>query len=175
MQGYSSSYSGISDPEYHPPHFRVTVGRMHPEEAEDLQENLIMGNDIQFYPGQKIEKMIGVDTSFEHHLGDRGTFHMANTEDKWREYYNLEGEEDEEHPDRGEVLSFTAQTDQGSESSPRNHPNKVEISFKVDFDFPEDMIKVLDIRCKNHFNTLDEYRSIPRMIGEPIRKDADGN
>ena len=43
------------------------------------------------------------------------------------------------------------------------------------YDFPEDMIKVLDIRCKNHFNTLDEYRSIPRMIGEPIRKDADGN
>ena len=43
------------------------------------------------------------------------------------------------------------------------------------YDFPEDMIKVLDIRCKNHFNTLDEYRKIPRMIGEPIRKDADGN
>ena len=43
------------------------------------------------------------------------------------------------------------------------------------YDFPVDMIKVLDIRCKNHFNTLDEYRSIPRMIGEPIRKDADGN
>ena len=43
------------------------------------------------------------------------------------------------------------------------------------YNFPNDMIKVLDIRCKNHFNTLDEYRSIPRMIGEPIRKDADGN
>jgi len=43
------------------------------------------------------------------------------------------------------------------------------------YSFPNDMIKVLDIRCKNHFNTLDEYRSIPRMIGEPIRKDADGN
>mgnify|MGYP003138649234 FL=1 len=43
------------------------------------------------------------------------------------------------------------------------------------YNFPNDMIKVLDIRCKNHFNTLDEYRSIPRMMGEPIRKDADGN
>jgi len=43
------------------------------------------------------------------------------------------------------------------------------------YEFPNDMIKILDIRCKNHFNTLDEYRSIPRMIGEPIRKDADGN
>jgi hypothetical protein len=43
------------------------------------------------------------------------------------------------------------------------------------YDFPNDMIKVLDIRCKNHFNADDEYRSIPRMIGEPIRKDADAN
>ena len=43
------------------------------------------------------------------------------------------------------------------------------------YSFPNDMIKVLDIRCKNHFNTLDEYRSIPRMMGEPIRKDTDGN
>ena len=43
------------------------------------------------------------------------------------------------------------------------------------YDFPNDMIKVLDIRCKNHLNTDDEYRGIPRMIGEPIRKDADGN
>jgi len=43
------------------------------------------------------------------------------------------------------------------------------------YDFPKDMIKVLDIRCKNHLNVDDEYRSIPRMIGEPLRKDADGN
>ena len=43
------------------------------------------------------------------------------------------------------------------------------------YNFPNDMIKVLYIRCKNHFNTLDEYRKIPRMIGEPIRVDADGN
>ena len=43
------------------------------------------------------------------------------------------------------------------------------------YEFPNDMIKVLDIRCKNHLNADDEYRSIPRMIGEPIRKDADAN
>ena len=42
------------------------------------------------------------------------------------------------------------------------------------YDFPKDMIKVLDIRCKNQLNADDEYRSIPRMIGEPVRKDADG-
>ena len=43
------------------------------------------------------------------------------------------------------------------------------------YDLPNDMIKVLDIRCLNHLNADDEYRSIPRMIGEPIRKDADAN
>ena len=43
------------------------------------------------------------------------------------------------------------------------------------YDFPKDMVKVLDIRCKNHLNVDDEYRSIPRMIGEPLRKDADGD
>ena len=42
------------------------------------------------------------------------------------------------------------------------------------YNFPKDMIKVLDIRCKNQLNANDEYRSIPRMIGEPTRKDADG-
>ena len=43
------------------------------------------------------------------------------------------------------------------------------------YDFPKDMIKVLDIRCKNQLNADNEYRSIPRMIGEPVRKDADGD
>ncbi len=43
------------------------------------------------------------------------------------------------------------------------------------YEFPNDTIKILDIRCKNQLNADDEYRSIPRMMGEPIRKDADGN
>ena len=42
------------------------------------------------------------------------------------------------------------------------------------YEFPKDMVKVLDIRCKNQLNVDDEYRSLPRMIGEPTRVDADG-
>ena len=42
------------------------------------------------------------------------------------------------------------------------------------YDLPNDLIKVLDVRCKNHLNTKDEYRSIPRAIGNPSNKDADG-
>jgi len=42
------------------------------------------------------------------------------------------------------------------------------------YDLPNDFIKITDIRCKNHLNTKDEYRSIPRMIGSPVVEDADG-
>ena len=43
------------------------------------------------------------------------------------------------------------------------------------YDLPKDVIKVTDIRCKNHLNTKDEYRSIPRMMFKPPTEDADGS
>ena len=42
------------------------------------------------------------------------------------------------------------------------------------YDFPNDMIKVIDIRCKNHGNAADEYRCVPRAINPPATEDADG-
>jgi len=42
------------------------------------------------------------------------------------------------------------------------------------YEFPNEMIKVLEVRCKNHLNSKDEYRQIPRLIYEPTIKDADG-
>ena len=41
------------------------------------------------------------------------------------------------------------------------------------FSLPNDYIKLTDIRCKNHLNSKDEYRSIPRMIYKPAIKDED--
>ena len=41
------------------------------------------------------------------------------------------------------------------------------------YDIPHDCIKITGIRCKNHLNSKDEYREIPRMIGEPVIQDAD--
>ena len=41
------------------------------------------------------------------------------------------------------------------------------------YDIPNDAIRVLGIRCKNHLNSKDEYRSIPRLIYEPKIVDAD--
>ena len=42
------------------------------------------------------------------------------------------------------------------------------------YDIPNDAIKLIDIRCKNHDNANDEYRSIPRSIFKPPTDDADG-
>ena len=42
------------------------------------------------------------------------------------------------------------------------------------YDIPNDTLKITDIRAKNHLNSKDEYRSIPRMVYEPINKDGDG-
>ena len=41
------------------------------------------------------------------------------------------------------------------------------------YELPNEMVKMIDIRAKNHLNSKDEYRSIPRMIGQPKTKDAD--
>ena len=38
---------------------------------------------------------------------------------------------------------------------------------------PRDAVKITDIRCKNHYNSKDEYRSIARLMFEPIVEDAD--
>ena len=42
------------------------------------------------------------------------------------------------------------------------------------YELPANLIQLKDIRCKNHLNSKDEYRSIPRGIGNVNNKDADG-
>ena len=41
------------------------------------------------------------------------------------------------------------------------------------YDLPFDMLKITDVRCKNHINSKDEYRTINRHIHEPYTEDAD--
>ena len=41
------------------------------------------------------------------------------------------------------------------------------------YNIPYDAVRITNIRCKNHLNSKDEYRDIPRMIGEPVIADAD--
>ena len=42
------------------------------------------------------------------------------------------------------------------------------------YTLPNDALKIVDIRCKNHDNANDEYRSIPRSVFKPPTDDADG-
>ena len=41
------------------------------------------------------------------------------------------------------------------------------------YTLPNEMVKMIDIRVKNHLNSKDEYRTIPRTIYKPAIKDAD--
>ena len=43
------------------------------------------------------------------------------------------------------------------------------------YKMPDQAVKILDIRCKNHNNSENEYRSISRLIYEPEIKDSDGS
>ena len=48
-----------------------------------------------------------------------------------------------------------------------------EINMLSETNIKTELIKITSIRCKNHLNTKDEYRRIPRMIGDPYTEDAD--
>ena len=80
--------------------------------------------------------------------------------------------------DTGRAIAYIKDALEEMNMISETHINTERIDITQDqrfYNFPNDMIKVLDIRCKNHLNVDDEYRSIPRMLGEPLRKDADGN
>ena len=42
------------------------------------------------------------------------------------------------------------------------------------YDLPEDLIRLLDIRCKGHDTDDNSYRTIPRSMYEPETEDTDG-
>ena len=41
------------------------------------------------------------------------------------------------------------------------------------YDVPNEVIKILEVRCKNHLNSKDEYRRIPRLVHKPWVPDGD--
>ena len=42
------------------------------------------------------------------------------------------------------------------------------------YKFPQDMVQLKSVRVKNHLNSKDEYRNIPRLVYEPPIVDKDG-
>ena len=56
------------------------------------------------------------------------------------------------------------------------HVTTVRINIVKDqryYDLPHDMLKITDVRCKNHYNSKDEYRTINRHMYNPYTEDAD--
>ena len=42
------------------------------------------------------------------------------------------------------------------------------------YKIPNEAVRLIEIRCKNHHNTDDTYKAIPRMVYKPDITDADG-
>ena len=41
------------------------------------------------------------------------------------------------------------------------------------YEIPQDAVRILEVRCKNHNNSDDIYKTIPRMVYKPEITDAD--
>jgi len=78
----------------------------------------------------------------------------------------------------GRILAYIKDGLEEMNMISETHVNTLTIDIVEDqrlYDLPVDMVKLLDIRCKNHRNASDLYQSIPRSIYEPETEDADGN
>ena len=79
-------------------------------------------------------------------------------------------------PETGRALAYIKDGMEELNILFETHSNTQRIDITEDqrfYQFPNDMVKVIDIRMKNHLNDKDEYRSIPRMLHKPTIKDAD--
>ena len=58
-----------------------------------------------------------------------------------------------------------------------SHTNTARIDIEQNkrfYSIPFEAIQILNIRCKNHNNSDDNYKEIPRMVYEPEITDSDG-
>ena len=42
------------------------------------------------------------------------------------------------------------------------------------YEMPNDCLQIKNVRALNHLNSKSEYRTIPRLLYEPVTKDGDG-
>ena len=77
----------------------------------------------------------------------------------------------------GRALAYSKEGLDEMNMMAETHVNVERIDITADqryYTMPMDAIKIIDIRCKNHDNANNEYRSIPRSIHKPATDDADG-
>ena len=56
------------------------------------------------------------------------------------------------------------------------HLNRLRVDLKKNqrfYNIPNEALKIIEVRCKNHLNSKDQYRQVPRLIHKPLIKDED--
>ncbi len=79
--------------------------------------------------------------------------------------------------DTGRAIAYLKDALEEINTISETHLNTERINIdqnKRFYDIPNDALQIKEIRCKNHLNSKDEYRVIPRTIYKPLIKDADG-
>ena len=77
----------------------------------------------------------------------------------------------------GRAIAFIKDALAEMNSLSETHTKRTRIDIeegKRFYQLPNEMVKILDIRCKNHDNVSSKYRSIPRSVYEPEIEDEDG-
>ena len=78
--------------------------------------------------------------------------------------------------DTGRIIAYIKDGLEEINMLAETHINTERINLEADkrfYTLPNNMLKLIDIRVKNHLNSKDEYRSIPRLLYPPLLKDAD--
>ena len=78
--------------------------------------------------------------------------------------------------DTGRIIAYIKDGLEEINMLAETHIDTERINLEADkrfYTFPNNMLKIIDIRVKNHLNSKDEYRTIPRLLYPPLIKDAD--
>ena len=78
--------------------------------------------------------------------------------------------------DTGRIIAYIKDGLEDINMLAETHIDTERINLEADkrfYNLPNNMLKVIDIRVKNHLNSKDEYRTIPRLLHPPLLKDAD--
>ena len=78
--------------------------------------------------------------------------------------------------DTGRIIAYIKDGLEDINMLAETHIDTERINLEADkrfYNLPNNMLKVIDIRVKNHLNSKDEYRTIPRLLYPPLLKDAD--
>jgi coenzyme F420-reducing hydrogenase delta subunit len=78
--------------------------------------------------------------------------------------------------DTGRAIAYIKDALEELNIESETHLTTQRISIAKDqrfYHMPNDAIQIKDVRMKNHLNSKNEYRQVPRLLYKPVIKDAD--